>query len=89
MYVSTTGHFPFDETNHERMIAYQMSHKVKFPSKWTGSKQLKQIILHALEPVPDKRPSYAQLMEMDFLKGTHHFMKTSANDFEQRNEKYG
>ena len=84
MYVSTTGHFPFDESNHERMIANQLAHRVKFPSKWTGSKQLKQIILSSLEPVPTKRPNYMQLMEMEFLKGTPHTMKSAESRSEHR-----
>lgn len=77
MYVSTTGHFPFDDRNQEKMIKDQLGHKVKFSSKWQGSRELKSIILEVLHPMPKQRPSYDALLRHDFLRQTSSQMRVT------------
>lgn len=60
------------------MIANQLAHRVKFPSRWTGSRELKTLILAALEPVPEMRPTYSQMIVHDFLKNTPYMQKNAS-----------
>ena len=68
LYVSGTGHFPFDDRDHEKMLKEMLNHRIRFSKKWIGTAQLRACITSLLHPLPPERPSYSEILKSDFFR---------------------
>ncbi|KAG8179452.1 hypothetical protein JTE90_006822 [Oedothorax gibbosus] len=82
LFIMVTGRMPFDDKNIRKLVTYQLKKKIKFPSSFTLSSKVKDLIKCMLEPDVTKRMSITRVAQSAWLK-----MEDSNSEKETENKK--